>query len=343
VEPRGRPPLPCRPQIRTTARPRQAWTRRRRNTRSRPPAPPARSEPAGGRVSPGPPPRKARATNVSRDFCAKRRVSGEPGMSFAAEWTARRAYPAPAGVGADTAIRPSCLRSAHRPPGIGNSTSATLSSTSATDRAPAPAWCQPAGRTEGACAIRARTRSPHMWVADHVVLPDPPLAERPMAPDLALLDPIVALTFLAAHTTRILLGTGVIILPQRQALVLAKQLASLDVLSSGRVILRARRRLVRARDALGRRLLSRPRPHRRRVPGGHAGGVDPVEACLPRTYVSFEGVQAMPRPVQATVPITREDRRGRGSDRAPYLGTDIDLRSGARVGSVAWGPSAPSA
>src|SRR5215470_13757746 len=68
-----------------------------------------------------------------------------------------------------------------------------------------------------------------LWVADHVVLPDPPVAGRPMAPDMRLLDPIVSLTFLAAHTQRIRLATGVIILPQRQALVLAKQLASLDV------------------------------------------------------------------------------------------------------------------
>src|SRR5947207_15340298 len=75
-----------------------------------------------------------------------------------------------------------------------------------------------------------------LWVADHVVLPDPPVAGRPMAPDMPLLDPIVALTFLAAHTSRIRLATGVIILPQRQAVVLAKQLASLDVLSNGRVI-----------------------------------------------------------------------------------------------------------
>src|SRR2546422_9906086 len=77
-----------------------------------------------------------------------------------------------------------------------------------------------------------------LWVADHVVLPDPPVPERPMAPDMRLLDPIVALAFLAAHTTRILLATGVIILPQRQALALAKQRASRDVRASGRAVFR---------------------------------------------------------------------------------------------------------
>src|SRR5262249_18734615 len=75
-----------------------------------------------------------------------------------------------------------------------------------------------------------------LWVADHVVLPDPPVAGRPMAPDMRLLQAIVSLTFLAAHTAGIKLAPGVIILPQRQAVVLAKQLASLDVLSNGRVI-----------------------------------------------------------------------------------------------------------
>jgi probable F420-dependent oxidoreductase len=75
-----------------------------------------------------------------------------------------------------------------------------------------------------------------LWAGEHVVLPDPRVPPSPMEPDDPILDPIVALTFLAAHTSRVLLGTGVIILPQRNPLVLAKELASLDLLSGGRVL-----------------------------------------------------------------------------------------------------------
>jgi probable F420-dependent oxidoreductase len=75
-----------------------------------------------------------------------------------------------------------------------------------------------------------------LWCGEHVVLPDPQAPPSPMAPRDRILDPVVALTFLAAHTSRLLLGTGIIILPQRNPLVLAKELASLDVLSGGRLL-----------------------------------------------------------------------------------------------------------
>src|SRR5713101_6494252 len=142
-----------------------------------------------------------------------------------------------------------------------------------------------------------------LWVADHVVLPDPPLPGRPMPPDQRLLDPIVALTFLAAHTSRILLGTGVIILPQRQALVLAKQLASLDVLSNGRLIF-----------GLGvgwcepeMRSVGVPFAERGRVADDYLAAMRAVwtqpKPSHRGPYVSFDGVQAMPRPVQTPIPI----------------------------------------
>jgi probable F420-dependent oxidoreductase len=75
-----------------------------------------------------------------------------------------------------------------------------------------------------------------LWAGEHVVLPDPRVPPSPMDPDDPILDPVVALTFLAAHTTRVLLGTGIVILPQRNPLVLAKEIASLHTLSGGRFL-----------------------------------------------------------------------------------------------------------
>jgi hypothetical protein len=55
-------------------------------------------------------------------------------------------------------------------------------------------------------------------------------------PDAAILDPLISLSHLAAVTSRVRLGTGIVILPQRNPVVLAKELASLDVVSGGRLL-----------------------------------------------------------------------------------------------------------
>jgi probable F420-dependent oxidoreductase len=141
-----------------------------------------------------------------------------------------------------------------------------------------------------------------LWVADHVVLPDPPLAERPMAPDQRLLDPVVALAFLAAHTTRILLGTGVVILPQRQALVLAKQLASLDVLSGGRLVFGLGVGWCEPEmRAVGVSFADRGRIADEYLAAMRAAWTQPKPSFTGR-FVAFDGVQAMPRPVQTPTP-----------------------------------------
>jgi len=54
--------------------------------------------------------------------------------------------------------------------------------------------------------------------------------------DTDLLDPFLALTWAAAHTKTIRLGTGICLVPQRNPLITAKAVASLDVLSGGRFI-----------------------------------------------------------------------------------------------------------
>jgi probable F420-dependent oxidoreductase len=75
-----------------------------------------------------------------------------------------------------------------------------------------------------------------VWTGEHVVLPDPQVPPSPVPPATPMLDPAVALAFVAGATQRIRLGTGIIILPQRNPVVLAKELASVDVLSRGRLI-----------------------------------------------------------------------------------------------------------
>jgi probable F420-dependent oxidoreductase len=75
-----------------------------------------------------------------------------------------------------------------------------------------------------------------VWTGEHVVLPDPQAPPSPSHPKTPFLDPSVALAHIAAHTKQIKLGTGIIILPQRNPVELAKELASLDQVSGGRLI-----------------------------------------------------------------------------------------------------------
>ncbi len=85
------------------------------------------------------------------------------------------------------------------------------------------------------------------WVSDHICWPAKIASKYPYTadgsfappPDMAWLDPLGTLTFVAACTERLRLGTTVLILPYRQPVMTAKQLATLDVLSEGRVILGA--------------------------------------------------------------------------------------------------------
>src|SRR5678815_1363270 len=76
-----------------------------------------------------------------------------------------------------------------------------------------------------------------IWAGEHVVLPDPQVPPSPMAPQDPALDPLLALAWAAACTSTLRIATGIVILPQRNPVVLAKEVASLDVLSAGRLTL----------------------------------------------------------------------------------------------------------
>jgi probable F420-dependent oxidoreductase len=84
-----------------------------------------------------------------------------------------------------------------------------------------------------------------LWAGEHVVMVDEPQSRYPYAADGQIavpaaadwLDPMVALSFAAAATTRIGLATGVLLVPEHNPVLLAKQAASLDALSGGRLSL----------------------------------------------------------------------------------------------------------
>ncbi len=74
------------------------------------------------------------------------------------------------------------------------------------------------------------------YVPEHVTLyPGARVGQAEIPPDLPIIDPLECLAFVAASTTTILLGTGVLLLPFHHPVVLAKRLATIDVLSGGRM------------------------------------------------------------------------------------------------------------
>ncbi|MQA08131.1 MAG: TIGR03619 family F420-dependent LLM class oxidoreductase [Pseudonocardiaceae bacterium] len=75
-----------------------------------------------------------------------------------------------------------------------------------------------------------------LYLPEHLVLyPGARLHNVEVPPSLPFLDPLETLAYVAAATERLLLGTGVLLLPYRHPVVLAKQLATIDVLSKGRM------------------------------------------------------------------------------------------------------------
>ena len=81
-----------------------------------------------------------------------------------------------------------------------------------------------------------------IWLPEHVVLFPDYASHYPYSTDgkipgdpEGVLDPFTALTYIAAHTERVRLGTGICLVPQRQPVYTAKAVADLDYLSGGRV------------------------------------------------------------------------------------------------------------
>jgi probable F420-dependent oxidoreductase len=141
-----------------------------------------------------------------------------------------------------------------------------------------------------------------IWTGEHIVLADPQTPPSPMPPEVPFVDSAVALAFVAGHTRSIKLATGIMILPLRNPLVLAKQLASLDVVSDGRLICGFGIGSLEAEfSALGV-----PFDHKGKRAEEYIGAMKAIWTMekpeYRGRYVSFGGVRAEPRPVQKPGP-----------------------------------------
>ena len=140
------------------------------------------------------------------------------------------------------------------------------------------------------------------WVGDHVVLPSPRTPECAMEPTDPILDPLVHLAYVAAVTDRLEIAAGVIILPQRNPLVLAKQVASLDVLSGGRLMLG----IAAGYNEAEMTALGVPFSERGTRTDEYLGAMVSLWGDRAPTYggrhISFAGVDAYPRPVHLSGP-----------------------------------------
>jgi probable F420-dependent oxidoreductase len=151
-----------------------------------------------------------------------------------------------------------------------------------------------------------------LFVTDHVVIPLSSDSRYPYSPTgqfaddwkEGYLEPLALMSYLAGATSRVRLGTSVLILPYRNPVVVAKMLATLDVMSGGRVILGAGVGWFKEEFEA---LQAPPFTERGRVSDEYIGL---MRACWTReplewngTYYRLGSVSAMPKPLQGRIPI----------------------------------------
>jgi probable F420-dependent oxidoreductase len=166
-----------------------------------------------------------------------------------------------------------------------------------------------------------------LWGGEHVILPTtiesryPYTADGkiPATPETPIPDPLIWLAFAAAAAPTMRLGTCILIVPQRNPLVLAKEIATLDRLSGGRVELGLGVGWLKEEfDALGVPWERRGARNDEYVAAMRALWAGP-HAEFHGEFVDFPPVTCSPLPVQSRIPILV------GGD------TDVAIRRAARI------------
>ncbi|MEE4299839.1 MAG: LLM class F420-dependent oxidoreductase [Pseudomonadales bacterium] len=150
-----------------------------------------------------------------------------------------------------------------------------------------------------------------VWGGEHVVLPDSIHSRYPYTkdgkipaePDTPIPDPLIWLAYAAAAAPTLRLGTCILIVPQRNPLVLAKELATLDRLSGGRVELGLGVGWLKEEfEALGVPWERRGRRNDEYIAAMRALWAAP-HAEFHGEFVDFEPATCSPRPVNGNIPI----------------------------------------
>lgn len=168
-----------------------------------------------------------------------------------------------------------------------------------------------------------------IWAIEHTVVPKNYDSEYPYdeggrlfkgSSQLDHSDPLIWLAFAAAVTSHIRLATGILILPQRNPLVVAKEIASLDRLSGGRLDLGIGVGWLREEfEALGV-----PFERRGARTDEYVEALKTLwtqeEASFHGEFVNFEPLYSQPKPAQSQIPILIGGHSERAARRAGELG-----------------------
>lgn len=141
-----------------------------------------------------------------------------------------------------------------------------------------------------------------IWTGEHVILVDPQVPPSPVPPHSTFVDTVASLAFAAAKTTRIKLGSGILLIAQREPIVLAKELAGIDVLSKGRLLVGIGVGYVKGEfDALGIPFEERGPRASEHIEVLRTLWTSEKPAFAGR-FTKFSGIQARPFPVQKPHP-----------------------------------------
>lgn len=189
----------------------------------------------------------------------------------------------------------------------------------------------PAATREGLLLAARRVEAlgyDSLWVSDHVVIPWEirsrypynATGDFPLSPSTDFLEPLTALALVAAVTTRVRLGTTVLVLPHRHPVLAAKMLATLDHLAPGRVILGAGVGWMKEEIELF------GVPYARRGAWSDEA-IRIMRLCWREDRVSFEGeffrfegLGCRPRPANGTIPVWIGGHTARALNRVATLG-----------------------